>query len=495
MKRKTVLISLAALSLLFTGIVGCGNKPEEKSEEPSSVAPTTSETAKPSSQEAKPSSSAAPTTSEAPAPHVHTYGDAIKTAKNASGKDVFIKECADKDDKYIGIAFDDYSEKSADFGSTSSYNNVPEALRNESRLLAKNSTVTWKINVDKAIQNAELEFGVVYTGSDHGTQTGADGSTQKYSIKANDGEFQDWALGSTTYDEAGLSQTARAYLKYGNINLVAGENTITLRQNNAGYRLLYGGEVRIHFTGDATIEDGVVPFEGYTVNFVIDDNCEVFVYQTKAYDTETPVKSTTAIARNENGEIVAYDPDDLLLQPQCSFKVVCKDGYSVNATNIVVTPEGSFKNLKQNPDNVVGQENIFRVTKIQANITITITPVAGEQAPGYKVDFVPAHCTIKVYVGPKDETGSNVDTAEVIYARGKDSPYDVTFTTPQVNFEVICEEGYEFVPTITDDKVDFIQGDYNKFQIKTSVAGDYYNITKVASDLTITIAATLIAGE
>ena len=312
MKRKTVLISLAALSLLFTGIVGCGNKPEEKSEEPSSVAPTTSETA-------KPSSSAAPTTSEAPAPHVHTYGDAIKTAKNASGKDVFIKECADKDDKYIGIAFDDYSEKSAEFGSTSSYNNVPEALRNESRLLAKNSTVTWKINVDKAIQNAELEFGVVYTGSDHGTQTGADGSTQKYSIKANDGEFQDWALGSTTYDEAGLSQTARAYLKYGNINLVAGENTITLRQNNAGYRLLYGGEVRIHFTGDATIEDGVVPFEGYKVTFA-PEHCKVLVFQTKAYTTETPVETNNAIARNENGEIVAYDPDDLLPQPQVVSK-------------------------------------------------------------------------------------------------------------------------------------------------------------------------------
>lgn len=489
MKKKTVLISLAALSLLFSGIVGCGNKPEEKSEQPSE-APTTSETAKPSSEgkssENKPSSEAKPTTSEAPA-HVHTYGDAIKTAKNASGKDVFIKECVDHDDKYIGIAFDDYSEKSADFGSTASYNNVPTELRNESRLIAKNATVTWKINVDKAIENASLEFGVVYTGNDHGTQTGADGSTVKYSIKANDGEFQDWILGDTTYDQAGLSQTARAYLKYGNINLVAGENTITLRQNNAGYRLLYGGEVRVHFTGDATIEDAVVPFEGYKVTFA-PEHCKVLVFQTKAYTTETPVETNSAIARNENGEIVAYDPDDLLPQPQVSFKVVPDEGYSVNATNITVT--GTYKNIKQNPDTQEGQDDIFRITKVQTDLTISIVAVQGEQAPGYKITFVPTNCSIVVYVGPKDDNSATVDTDETIYARSKDAPYGISFTTPQVNFEVVCESGYEFVPTITDDKVTFIDGTYGKFSFKKGC----YNITKVESDLTITIAATPVVA-
>ena len=57
----------------------------------------------------------------------------------------------------------------------------------------------------------------------------------------------------------------------------------------------------------------------------------------------------------------------------------------------------------------------------------------------------------------------------VFYARIKDAPYDIGYTTPQLNFSVVCDEGYEFVPVITDNKVDFIthldatKDGYNKF--------------------------------
>ena len=494
MKSK-LFISVAALGLLIGGLVACnGNKessePAKSSSAPASSQPSSSSAAPSSSSQAPTpsSSSAAPSSSSSAAPaHEHSYAKVGDSVKNADQKDVYLMECADKDDKYIGIAFDDFSEKSADFGSTSGYNNVPEELRNSSKLLAKNSTVSWKVNVDKAISGAKLAFGVVYTGSDHGTQTGADGSTTKYSFKVNDGEFVDWALGSTTYDEAGLSQTARAYLVYGEVNLVAGENVITLRQNNAGYRLLYGGEVRIHYSGDAKPVEAPIPFEGYNVTFVA-EHCKVLVFNTKAYETETPVEATSCKAKDEEGNIVAYDPDDLALQPQVSFKVVCDEGYSVTVNNVTVTPKEGYKNLKQNPDAKEGQENIFRVTKVQADLTITIAPTAGEQAKGYKITFVPTHCTIKVYIGPKNEAGDNLDTPEdgVYYGRLKDGDYSISYTTPQINFEVVCDEGYEFVPTIVDDKVDFITGDYNKFQSKNGC----WNITKIASDLTITITAT-----
>ena len=492
MKSK-LLVSVAALGLLIGGLVGCnGNKgssePAKSSSAPASSQPSSSSAAPQSS-----SSSQVPTSSsssQAPA-HEHNYAKVGDSVKNADKKDVYLMECADKDDKYIAIAFTDYSDLSADFGSTSGYNNVPEALRNESKLLAKNATISWKINVDKAISGAKLAFGVVYTGGDHGSQTGADGSTVKYSYKINDGEFVDWGLGTTTYDEAGLSQTARAYLVYGNIDLVAGENVITLRQNNAGYRLLYGGEVRIHYSGDAKPVEAPIPFEGYQITFVV-EHCKVLVFNTKAYETETPVETTSCVAKDEEGKVVAYDPDDLALQPQVSFKVVCDEGYSVTVNNVTVTPKEGYKNLKQNPDAKEGQENIFRVTKVQADLTITIAPSAGEQAKGYKITFVPTHCTIKVYIGPKNEAGDNLDTPEdgVYYGRLKDSPFDVSYTTPQINFEVVCDEGYEFVPEIVDDKVDFITGDYNKFQNKNGC----WNITKIASDLTITIAATAVAA-
>ncbi len=251
--------------------------------------------------------------------------------------------------------------------------------------------------------------------------------------------------------------------------------------------------MRIHYSGDAKPVEA--PFPGYDITFSV-EHCKVLVYSTKAYDTETPVETLTAKAKNQNGEIVAYDPDDIELQPQVSFKVVCDEGYSCTANNVSVTPVGKFKNIKQNPDNKEGQDDIYRVTKVQDNLTITISPVQGEQEPGYKVTFVPEHCEIKVYVGPKDETGSNLDTPQeggFYYARTKDAPYDVGYTTPQVNFEVIPEAGYSFEPVIDENsKVDFIthpnaeKAGYNKFSDK----GGYYNLTKVDDDLTITVKAT-----
>ena len=491
MSKRKFLIPLAAFSLLFSSLVACGGKGGDRSK--STSKPADNSTSQPAGNSttsngggASTSQGGNSTTSQQQA-HEHDYElVAGSAAKNADDKDVYVKECKDHDDKYIGIAFDDYSEKSADFGDTSGYTRVPEELRNESHLLAKGSTISWKINIDKAISGAKIAFGAVYTGSDHGTQL-LDG---KYTAKVNDGEAKAWEVASDlTYDGAGLSQTARAYVTVLTADLVAGENTITLGQGNGGYRLLFGGEVRVHFSGDAKPVTPEVPFEGYNVTFTT-EHCKVLIYEGKKYD-QTPVETNTTKAMDEDGNIVAYDPEDELPQPQVNFKVVPDDGYSVNATNITVT--GKYKNLKQNPAKsetpAVDDDSIFRITKVQEDLAVSIVAAQGEQAKGYKVTFVPTNCQIKVYVGPKNEAGDNLDTPEdgVYYARLKDSPYDIGFTTPQMNFEVVCENGYEFVPEIVEDKVSFISGDYNKFQEKT---GGYYNITKVASDLTITIAAT-----
>ena len=498
MKKKSILITLATFGLLLSGLVGCGNKQSEEPAPSSKPDETSQKSEESKSEDPKPSSSEQQSSEEQPssseAPHEHSYAKVGESVHNVDGKEVYVMECSAKDDKYIGIAFDDFSEKSADFGSTSGYNNVPEELRNSSKLLAKNSTVSWKINVDKAIEGAKLAFGVVYTGSDHGSQTGSDGGTVKYSIKANDGEWADWAMGDNTYDGAGLAQKERNWFVFGNINLVAGENTISVRQNNAGYRLLFGGEVRVHYSGDAKPVEAPIPFEGYNVTFTV-EHCKVLVYNTKAYETETPVETLTCKAKDEEGNIVAYDPEDIELQPQVSFKVVCDEGYSVTVNNVTATPRENYKNLKQNPDSKEGQDDIFRITKVQGDLAISIVAQAGEQAKGYKISFVPTHCTIKVYVGPKNAEGTNLDTPEdgFYYARAKDGTYEISYTTPQVNFEVVCEEGYEFVPVVTDNKVDFIthpdssKDGYNKFSDK----GGYYNLTKVDDDLTITITAVL----
>ena len=241
-------------------------------------------------------------------------------------------------------------------------------------------------------------------------------------------------------------------------------------------------------------EESIAKVDGYTVTFQT-SHCTVKVFKTQQYATEIPESATSCFARDENGNAVEYDYTEAFPQPQVSFKVICDQDYSVNTKNIVVT--GTYKNIKQNPnkgdeENPYDDDSLFRITKIESNLTVAITAVQGEQAPGNIVTFVPTHCTIKVYVGPKNADGTNVDAGEdgKFYSRAKDSPYDPsTATDSQFNFEVVCESGYEFVPVITDNKVDFIQGTYNKFNDK----GGYYNLTKVQSDLTITITATPIA--
>mgnify|MGYP003308334218 CR=1 FL=1 len=494
MSKRKFLLPIATFGLLLSSLVACGGNNSSSTQPVSSNGESgTSQNVNSSSQDPV-SSQDVNTSSKAdsskPAPHVHAYEADGEAVKNSDEKNVNNMKCKDDDSRYIAIAFGDYSSKSADFDSKiSTYNNVPEEIRNSSFLLAKNGTVSWKISVDKAITDAELAFGCVYTGGDHGSQGAQDGGAYKYSIKVNNGEFADWDIGSETYDSLGLSQTARAYATFAKINLVKGENTITLRQNNAGYRLLFGGEVRVNYAGTAK----AVATEGYKVTFA-PEHCKVLVYTGKDY-ASTPVELATAWAMDENGIIKTYDELDEFT-PQINFKVVCDEGYTCNASNITVEYVGEnkpYKNIKQNPakdeEPAVDDDTLFRITKIQADITVKVAPVQGEQAPGHKVTFVTDHCSITSYIGKKNEEGTNIDVenAATIYARSKDAPYDYSFdTSSQINFAVVCDEGYEFVPDIVDDKVDFIVGTYNKFKAEDG----FYNITKIESDLTITITAT-----
>ena len=397
-------------------------------------------------------------------------------------------ECVDKDDKYIAIAFDDYSEKSADFGDTSSYTRVPEDLRNESRLLAKNSTISWKVTVDKAIEGAKLAFGAVYTGSDHGTQLLAG----KYSAKVNDGELTAWDVASDlTYDDAGLSQTARSYIVALTINLVAGENTITLQQGNGGYRLLFGGEVRIHYNSDA-----VPVHRGYDVTFVT-EHCKVLVYSTKQYATETPVETNTCKAKDEEGNIIAYDVEDIELQPQVSFRVICDEGYSVGANEVKIT--GAYKNIKQGPSDKDGlpDATYFRITKVQEDLTITITPINGEQVTP-EATFVASHCTVVVY---KSQTISdeNIDTEEHHYARDG-STGEVVNNGGQINFKVIPDAGYVWNIGVSGEvaanTLPFIALDGENSAKNFKVVSDgVYRLTKVNGGVTIKVRCVPEAGE
>ena len=503
MSKKRFFIPLAAFSLLFSTVVACN---ANNNNNPSSSNPPAS------TSQGGGGGGADSNSSQAPA-HDHTYAEtASSTVKNSDNKDVKLFQCTAEDNgKMITIAFDDYSEKSAEFGSTSNYNNVPEELRNSSRLIAKNATVTWKVSVDKAINNAQLAFGVVYTGSDHGDQTGADGSTVKYSFKVNDGDFVDWGMGSTTYSQAGLSQTARAYYVFGNINLVAGENTISVRQNNAGYRLLFGGDVRIIYEGEAVPVKA--PFAGYDVTFSA-AHCSILVYESGQDYSVDPVAPTgnKTKARDEEGNIVAYTGEAGALEPQVNFKVVPEAGYEVDTTCISIsgkqgTDWNSLKDVA-GTETTIGEgdaaqkvvaENTFRVTKVRGKITITVNAVAeGTLKPGYEISFVLEHCTVNVFKEKKFKT-AETDAGPKYYSRNKnaddggDYPY-CKGENAQFSFVVVPEEGYEFAHGLTGeveaDDVSFISPNgYNKLKITDNLK---MNLTKVSRNITITIKCTQV---
>ena len=147
---------------------------------------------------------------------------------------------------------------------------------------------------------------------------------------------------------------------------------------------------------------------------------------------------------------------------------------------------------------------IVRVTKIKSDLSIVITPkVHVDGINGYEITFALTHATAKVYVGPKDETGSNVDAGEEgkFYTRDKVAPYGYSKTEPQFNFEIVPEEGYEFndgvewgeATEMSSSAVEFITPKANYNKIKLSANGGY-TLTKVAGALTITAVATEKSG-
>ena len=242
--------------------------------------------------------------------------------------------------------------------------------------------------------------------------------------------------------------------------------------------------------------------KGINVTFTQGEHFKVFIYKTKAYTTETPVEGYSCYARDENGNAIDFDAE-AALQPQVSFKLVLDEGYSVGVNNIEITG-AKYKNLKQGP--AVGDdggpdlpdENHFRITKIQGDITVKITPINGEQKlPETK--FVTNHCSVIVY---KSQTISdeNIVAEGPFYARDKSTGEEVQ-TGGQVFFKVVPEAGYVWNIGVTEevddlDTLPFIARNSSNSGNKFKPLGDgVYNITKVNDDLSILINCIPEGGE
>lgn len=102
--------------------------------------------------------------------------------------------------------------------------------------------------------------------------------------------------------------------------------------------------------------------KGYNVSFVTDENSNIDVYYTKDYTAANETGVTAAVSRNSTSGV-----PDSTGEGQVNFAVNVADGYEVDT----VTVNGNYNNLKTPSE--LGTENIYRVTKVAGDLTVTVT--------------------------------------------------------------------------------------------------------------------------
>ena len=387
---------------------------------------------------------------------------------------------------------------------------------------AKGHEYKFTFSVPKHYTKVVFAFGAQMSSSSHSDRSlytdhnGASDSDPFESNEANDGTCRialkvngvAQEVTHDTYGEAGLTNSEVNYFKVAEFGVNAGTVEVSMTTHaSTGYRLLIGEEARLYYKAADESADPVIPVdegEGYNITFSA-TNGEVWVYESGQDYSVAPVKTNTTESRDEEGKKTKWiEPEEATtLEPQVNFKVVCAAGYEIDADCLAIT--GEYNKIKIVSNDTEENSWIVRVTKIKSDLSIVITPkVHVDGINGYEITFALTHATAKVYVGPKDETGSNVDAGEEgkFYTRDKVAPYGYSKTEPQFNFEIVPEEGYEFndgiewgeATEMSSSAVEFIAPKANYNKIKLSANGGY-TLTKVAGALTITAEATQIPPQ
>ncbi|MCM1368640.1 MAG: hypothetical protein NC184_07520 [Roseburia sp.] len=215
---------------------------------------------------------------------------------------------------------------------------------------------------------------------------------------------------------------------------------------------------------------------GYKVTFDCDSNVTV-----KAFDTQDMTGSGVAVTE-------AYSRDSatgVLLKNgkgQVNYKLEFASGYVLDDIAIA----GNYGNLKPPYETETGG---YRITKIAGNLTVRITSKPQSQqenlSNGFRVDFECTHAKVYVYE-TQDYSGAGTLT-NTAYSRRDVTGALLKDGNGQVNFKVVCDDGYSFAGFKTSD----IAGIYGniKTPIDTGAAG-VYRITKIGGNLTIRVAAT-----
>ena len=272
----------------------------------------------------------------------------------------------------------------------------------------------------------------------------------------------------------------------------------------------------------------------YTVTFAADEHSRVTTYLTQDTSETYEENALTALARNSDS-----GAKDISGNGQVNFSVTVDDGYIL--TGVTITEGTSnYKNLKC----VNADDQLYRVTKITGDLTVTVTTeefvcehdyvqtvtteptctAEGEAsytcsicgstytspipALGHTLDESTgtcARCGTAAFVVTFDASGAAVtvyrtqDTADVVsqdspfaYARSSTSGDMDVSGDGQVNFSLSVPNNLEIVSVAVTDGT----GNYKNLKC-VSAADQLYRITKITGDLTVTVttAAKRVAGD
>lgn len=219
-------------------------------------------------------------------------------------------------------------------------------------------------------------------------------------------------------------------------------------------------------TTDTTDATSLTAQTGYKITFVCDEQATITVYTTQT--PENGAVTDTAYARDSETGAILTDGNG-----QVNFSVTFSSGYEIGG--IVVN--GTYKNLKT-PDET-GVDGLYRITKIESDLTVTVKANPAETK--YTATFVLSEGVTVTFYDTKDTSGSGT-IATTAYARNGDTGAIQSDGEGQINFVVTVAAGYK-IDEIT------VEGTYKnlKNDPEKEDATDTYRITKVSSDLTVTI--------
>ena len=229
----------------------------------------------------------------------------------------------------------------------------------------------------------------------------------------------------------------------------------------------------------------------YKGTFICDSHAGITTYKTQDLaDAGKAENQSEAAARDSvTGEAVTTG------EGQINFTVVTDEGYMVDS--IVIAPKESYKNLKGPSD--TGRDNTYRITKISGDITITVTTKEIPDTPvtEYKAVFeCGGHASITTYRTQDydDESVAAADQTEAV-ARDSKTGEAVVDGTGQINFRVVCEEGYHVADVKVSPKVSYKNlKDSSDSKDDDIIPVNCYRVTKIAGDITITVKIEKIDG-